>query len=341
MWQVKLSQNIWRVEHAKKARAEAKKMGFDEPSANQCDLNRLMSLECSVCTIDCPNQQLTSHSLDERNLSLFAAGEKGWGLRSSVAIARGALVAEYLGEVMTTSEFEQRMKGIYAKDVNHYALKIDKTFVIDAARKGSIARFVNHSCEPNCYIEKLYVNGLPRMVLFASFPIAVDEEITFDYRFDSFEVTAQHCYCGSANCRKSWNGSGSSAEPVAGPSQVPIDESPRAEVIEDTTHNVDLQQPAIMEKFRDIEADNRDAMKMAEKIKNKYDVITKLTLISLKRGKGKFSVKAKYVLKKWTAICPSCSKVLVVSKDYEKGFCERFAFGTHFGNCPKKLNIGK
>lgn len=49
--------------------------------------------------------------------------------------------------------------------------------------KGSICRFVNHSCNPNCRVEKWIVNGHPRMALFADRAIMPGEELTYDYNF--------------------------------------------------------------------------------------------------------------------------------------------------------------
>jgi SET domain-containing protein len=54
--------------------------------------------------------------------------------------------------------------------------------IIDATR-GSICRFVNHSCDPNCRIEKWIVDGEPRMALFAEKPIMTGDELTYDYNF--------------------------------------------------------------------------------------------------------------------------------------------------------------
>jgi [histone H3]-lysine4 N-trimethyltransferase ASH1L len=74
--------------------------------------------------------------------------------------------------------------------------------IIDATR-GSIARFVNHSCEPNCRMVKWIVAGKPRMALFAGDrPIMTGEELTYDYNFDPFSAkNVQKCRCGSENCR--------------------------------------------------------------------------------------------------------------------------------------------
>jgi len=56
--------------------------------------------------------------------------------------------------------------------------------IIDATR-GSIARFVNHSCEPNCRIDKWMVAGEPRMALFAGAKgIMTGDELTYDYNFE-------------------------------------------------------------------------------------------------------------------------------------------------------------
>lgn len=59
----------------------------------------------------------------------------------------------------------------------------DQNMIIDATR-GSIARFVNHSCEPNCRMEKWTVAGKPRMALFAGENgIMTGQELSYDYNF--------------------------------------------------------------------------------------------------------------------------------------------------------------
>jgi histone-lysine N-methyltransferase ASH1L len=78
----------------------------------------------------------------------------------------------------------------------------DQNMIIDATR-GSIARFVNHSCEPNCRMEKWTVGGKPRMALFAGERgIMTGDELTYDYNFDPFsQKNVQECRCGAKNCR--------------------------------------------------------------------------------------------------------------------------------------------
>lgn len=74
--------------------------------------------------------------------------------------------------------------------------------ILDATR-GSIARFVNHSCEPNCKIIKWTVEGQPRMALFAGDEgIMTGEELTYDYNFESNnKENVTICRCGAPSCR--------------------------------------------------------------------------------------------------------------------------------------------
>lgn len=110
------------------------------------------------------------------------------------------IIVEYAGEIITQTECERRMKQVYKKDKVsclylclptstdplqcYYLMSFDNKMIIDATR-GTIARFVNHSCEPNCEMIKWTVGGEPRMALFAG-PrgIMTGDELTYDYNFE-------------------------------------------------------------------------------------------------------------------------------------------------------------
>lgn len=81
-------------------------------------------------------------------------------------------------------------------------MDFDQGMVLDATR-GSIARFINHSCAPNCRMIKWTVAGKPRMALFAGDEgIVTGEELTYDYNFENFSAkNVQECRCGAATCR--------------------------------------------------------------------------------------------------------------------------------------------
>lgn len=67
---------------------------------------------------------------------------------------------------------------------------------------GGDGRFVNHSCQPNCEMQKWSVNGQFRMALFALRDIKGGEELTYDYNFSLFNpAEGQECKCESENCR--------------------------------------------------------------------------------------------------------------------------------------------
>ena len=81
-------------------------------------------------------------------------------------------------------------------------MDFDQQMILDGTR-GSIARFVNHSCEPNCKMIKWTVSGIPRMALFAGDKgIMTGEELTYDYNFNPYSVkNVQQCRCGASSCR--------------------------------------------------------------------------------------------------------------------------------------------
>lgn len=97
---------------------------------------------------------------------------------------------------------QHRMKEYYSKTKNYYILNLENGSAIDSGLRGSAARFANHSCSPNSEMQKWYVNGVPRIGLFARDSIPAGTELTYDYNFDWFEgATMQVCHCGEPNCR--------------------------------------------------------------------------------------------------------------------------------------------
>ena len=63
-----------------------------------------------------------------------------------------------------------------------------------------MARFMNHSCDPNCITQKWTVNGDTRVGLFAIKDIDANSELTFNYQFETVGDTKKSCLCGAANC---------------------------------------------------------------------------------------------------------------------------------------------
>jgi SET domain-containing protein len=124
-------------------------------------------------------------------------------------IPENSLVLEYRGEIISQYECIERTRTIY-RDMDHfYFLDYESGEVIDGTQKGTVGRFVNHSCDPNCRIEKWYffishyfrtVGGEIRVGLFALRDIAPGVELTYDYRFEAYG-DMKKCLCGSEHCR--------------------------------------------------------------------------------------------------------------------------------------------
>jgi euchromatic histone-lysine N-methyltransferase len=88
-------------------------------------------------------------------------------------------------------------------------LKDGETYCIDARRYGNIARFINHSCEPNLIPVKVYVDHqdlkFPRIAFFAVRDIEANEELAFDYgdKFWIIKYKSFTCSCQSPKCKYS------------------------------------------------------------------------------------------------------------------------------------------
>ena len=171
--------------------------------------NRAMCIECDVefCGTDCTNTAITTDSLI-KGVVRFETAKKGWGIRADVDIQRKQLIIEYTGEVMFKKTFEKRMQNTYQGERHHFCLALENDIVIDGHNMGTVCRFVNHSCKPNCKMAKVQVDGLPRMVLQADMDIPAGTELTYHYHFEDFEGSEpQTCYCGEDVCSGTISGS--------------------------------------------------------------------------------------------------------------------------------------
>ncbi|KAK7743780.1 hypothetical protein SLS53_003799 [Cytospora paraplurivora] len=185
----------------------------EDGCAEDCQ-NRIMLYECDEtnCNVGkehCQNrafQKLTARTKQggrfRVGVEVVKTADRGYGVRSNRCFEPNQIIMEYTGEIITQAECERRMNEKYKDNECYYLMAFDQNMIIDATT-GSIARFVNHSCSPNCRMEKWIVHGQPRMALFAGDrPIMTGDELTYDYNFDPFSAkNVQKCLCGSVNCR--------------------------------------------------------------------------------------------------------------------------------------------
>lgn len=168
-------------------------------------LNRCMLIECDPklcpCGEKCSNQSMQK-SKWAPGLERFMTRNRGWGVRTMEKIKEGDFILEYIGEIVSRKLFAERMVNVYHNDAHHYCLSLGPNILIDGYRAANEGRFVNHSCDPNCAMQKWSVGGLYRMGLFAKRDIEPGEELSYDYNFDSYNNENQQvCKCGSKNCR--------------------------------------------------------------------------------------------------------------------------------------------
>jgi uncharacterized protein len=127
----------------------------------------------------------------------------GIGLFATREIAKRASILEYVGERISHEEADRRHANKAADDSHTFLFTIDAKTVIDAGVRGNDARFINHSCDPNC--EVILEDG--RLFVEAVRTIHPGEELAYDYNItrapeDPPEVERVFaCRCGVAACR--------------------------------------------------------------------------------------------------------------------------------------------
>ncbi|KAG9065087.1 histone methyltransferase set2 [Linnemannia hyalina] len=185
----------------------------------QCKFNPSRDPRWKACGPDCINRNLLvecieddcpcgSYCLNRRfqmkqnaDVDVVKTEKKGFGLRAMEGLPAGSFVMEYIGEVLPHASFVKRTREYSLAGVEHfYFMSLQSDEVIDATKKGCLARFINHSCNPNCHLEKWVVGSKLRIGIFTIKRVAEGEELTFDYQFERYGAEAQKCYCGEANC---------------------------------------------------------------------------------------------------------------------------------------------
>lgn len=118
----------------------------------------------------------------------------GWGVYAAEPIARDTRIVEYKGELISQAEGWRRELR-YLPRQRIWIFNINERWARDAAFGGNIARYVNHACRPNCYID---IVGRTIWIV-ASRRIRKGEELTYDYNTDG--VAGIPCRC-RPGCRR-------------------------------------------------------------------------------------------------------------------------------------------
>ncbi|XP_054630141.1 histone-lysine N-methyltransferase SETD1B-A-like [Dunckerocampus dactyliophorus] len=128
-----------------------------------------------------------------------------WGLFAMEHIAADEMVIEYVGQIIRQNIADMREHRYEEQGIgSSYLFRVDQDTIIDATKCGNLARFINHSCNPNCYAKIITVESQKKIVIYSRQPIGINEEITYDYKFP-IEDTKIPCLCGVESCRGSLN----------------------------------------------------------------------------------------------------------------------------------------
>nr|GEX16384.1 histone-lysine N-methyltransferase, H3 lysine-9 specific SUVH4-like [Tanacetum cinerariifolium] len=172
---------------------------------------------------------------------VFRTSDRGWAVKTKDLIPSGAPVCEYIGKLQRTGEMdkvasneyifeidcEQTIKGIGGRERRlgvasgsesgsvvdselEAADESDPEFCIDAGSIGNVARFINHSCDLNlfvqCVVRSHHDIKLARIVLVAAENIPPKQELTYDYGYALDSVVDENgmvktltCHCGTSN----------------------------------------------------------------------------------------------------------------------------------------------
>jgi uncharacterized protein len=128
---------------------------------------------------------------------------QGLGVFATGPIKKGSRIIEYLGERISPAEADRRYDDDASEHPHVLLFTVDGRTVIDAAVGGNDARFINHSCEPNCEA----VTDHRRVFIEALRDIPPEEELLYDYNLTRQDTDAPDleqryaCHCGAATCR--------------------------------------------------------------------------------------------------------------------------------------------
>jgi SET domain-containing protein len=168
-------------------------IGEDE----QCKENYDLKVECTnICT---SGEQCTNKRIQNKNWKSVEKKQtengKEYGLFVKENCKKGDLIIEYVGKVV------QKINKSITSTV--YLMTVfDEQLWINTKNMGGLAKFINHSCNPNCKLEQWEVDGLPRMCYFAIKEIKEGVKLTFDYNWECDEdQNMTECKCRTVNCK--------------------------------------------------------------------------------------------------------------------------------------------
>ena len=139
----------------------------------------------------------------QRRFSVRQSPIHGRGVFALTYIPKRTRLIEYTGERISHEEADRRYAAEHEYSPHTMLFTVNDDIVIDATKRGSSARWFNHSCSPNCEVE----DQDERIFIDTRRDIRPGEELTYDYNLQLGEPHTRAtkrenpCYCGSRRCR--------------------------------------------------------------------------------------------------------------------------------------------
>ncbi|HKY02853.1 MAG TPA: SET domain-containing protein-lysine N-methyltransferase [Burkholderiales bacterium] len=131
------------------------------------------------------------------------SGIHGRGVFAIADIPKGTRIVEYKGKVISYKKACKLYPDVDGKPTHTFLFEIDEKTVIDGGQKGSAARWINHSCDPNCEAEgegdRIFIGSIRDIK--AGEELGYDYGITLEERHTPKEKKRWPCYCGTKKCR--------------------------------------------------------------------------------------------------------------------------------------------
>ena len=138
-----------------------------------------------------------------RRLFVRRSPVHGHGVFAAQPLAEGEKLLEYKGERISWKEADNRHPHDPSQPNHTFFFQLENSDVIDGGVNGNSARWINHSCDPNCEARE----EKKRIFIYALRNIEAGEEINYDYGLVldgkyTRKIKAEYaCHCGSKNCR--------------------------------------------------------------------------------------------------------------------------------------------
>ncbi|CAL8460742.1 g273 [Coccomyxa elongata] len=187
------------------------------------DMPRAMVFECGPWT-GCPDGRKCGYALSQQGLQwrleVFKTRFKGWGVRSWDTIPVGSYITTFVGRVQRVEDCDDSQDDTFyfdlgkRTDYNWDNQLIEEgrdenqvpKYYVDGGEIGGVCRYINHSCDPNLYVQPVLCDhadvDLPKICLFAATNIPPFQELTYDYGPQYIQENLDgKCNCGAANCQ--------------------------------------------------------------------------------------------------------------------------------------------